>query len=273
MGTDRFAVVIGDVHGHVELLRELVVMIRGPFGDKADIYCTGDLIDRGPDSKGVIDLCIKEGIKSVLGNHETWLHQYLVTGHFDSFALHRNMKGDTTLLSYGLDSKSPDEIERRLKNLIPKDHRDYILATPIWRKFTVGDLTYRLSHAGLKKIDARMVLDEINRQRQNLSYVDDPSDAICEVVARANPACVLWVSPNMKDPDLHHFSDGSCQVFGNIPLREPILTKRWIAVDTGCGTRPPYTLSAVILPTREVLHVNSLTSKIATGTVSDFLLE
>jgi hypothetical protein len=272
MGTDRFAAVIGDVHGHAELLQDLVGQIRSRYGDEIDIYCAGDLIDRGPDSKGVIDICIKEKIKSVLGNHETWMHQYLATGQFDSFALHKLMMGDKTLLSYGLDSKSPDEIERRLKNLIPQEHRDYILATPVWRKFTAGDRVYRLSHAGLKKIDARQMTTEITNQGAQLTP-EVLSDALCEIVAKAHPACVLWVSPNMKDPDLYHFPDGSCQVFGHTPVRDPIITKMWVAVDTGCGTRPPQFLSAVILPDNEVIKINSLTSKIATGTVSDFLLE
>jgi serine/threonine protein phosphatase 1 len=67
-------IAIGDIHGCVNTFHKLVideVRIR-----KSDtIYCIGDYIDRGPDSKGVIDLILdlrKHGyhVRTLRGNHE-----------------------------------------------------------------------------------------------------------------------------------------------------------------------------------------------------------
>ena len=66
--------VIGDVHGCSRTLRRLVE--RGICLTRDDeLYLLGDLIDRGPDSKGVLDFIfqLREGdfnVMSVRGNHE-----------------------------------------------------------------------------------------------------------------------------------------------------------------------------------------------------------
>jgi serine/threonine protein phosphatase 1 len=66
--------VIGDVHGCARTLRHLVTqVIRLAPGDT--LYLLGDLIDRGPDSKGVLDFIFQLAtvgfnVTSVRGNHE-----------------------------------------------------------------------------------------------------------------------------------------------------------------------------------------------------------
>ncbi|KAB0665710.1 serine/threonine protein phosphatase [Oryzomonas japonica] len=70
----RRVFVIGDVHGCARTLRELV--IRGVRLTPSDtLYLLGDLIDRGPDSKGVLDFIFEltaagYNVASVQGNHE-----------------------------------------------------------------------------------------------------------------------------------------------------------------------------------------------------------
>ncbi len=65
---------IGDIHGCNQTFRTLLLdEIRIKKSDK--IYCLGDYIDRGPDSKGVIDFILelrKSGyqIYTLRGNHE-----------------------------------------------------------------------------------------------------------------------------------------------------------------------------------------------------------
>jgi serine/threonine protein phosphatase 1 len=72
MNRRRF--VIGDIHGCARTFRRLVTgVIRLTPGD--ELYLLGDLIDRGPDSKGVLDFILElreQGffIMSVRGNHE-----------------------------------------------------------------------------------------------------------------------------------------------------------------------------------------------------------
>src|SRR3954452_10553358 len=66
--------VIPDIHGCSRTFRRLVSeVIRLQAGD--ELYLLGDMIDRGPDSKGVLDFIFQmrhEGftVKGVKGNHE-----------------------------------------------------------------------------------------------------------------------------------------------------------------------------------------------------------
>jgi bis(5'-nucleosyl)-tetraphosphatase (symmetrical) len=62
---------IGDVHGCVEELAELVEKFSPNAND--NIYQTGDLINKGPSSLAVVEFILKRGIKCVMGNHEAKL--------------------------------------------------------------------------------------------------------------------------------------------------------------------------------------------------------
>lgn len=58
----------GDVHGALDSLLELYSMLCWESLD--EIWHLGDLIDRGPDSEGVVSFCREFGIKGIIGNHE-----------------------------------------------------------------------------------------------------------------------------------------------------------------------------------------------------------
>lgn len=60
--------VIGDVHGCYKTLCALIRQFPKQFAE--DICFVGDMIDRGPDSKKVIQLIKDNGYYAVLGNHE-----------------------------------------------------------------------------------------------------------------------------------------------------------------------------------------------------------
>src|SRR5262245_14511601 len=60
--------IVGDVHGCVRELDDLLRRIR--FDPAADeLWCTGDLVNPGPDSLGVLTLWREAGGRAVLGNH------------------------------------------------------------------------------------------------------------------------------------------------------------------------------------------------------------
>jgi serine/threonine protein phosphatase 1 len=66
--------VIGDIHGCSATLRRMVEVVIGLTMDD-QLYLLGDLIDRGPDTKGVLDFIfeLKEqgfAVSAVRGNHE-----------------------------------------------------------------------------------------------------------------------------------------------------------------------------------------------------------
>jgi hypothetical protein len=260
----RPAVVMGDVQGDSFALHVLLRKIREQFGQDVDIYHVGDIVDRGEGSKEVVQLCIDNNIQGVLGNHETWMHQVFATGEFDPFALHKVMGGIPTLKSYGVtEFKNPDEIARQLKAKVPQAHKDYILGLPLWRKFEVDGVTYRLVHAGVKQGEAKAFKADAKRfaDQEGISF----DDALCDRIATVKPAYMLWQGPNLNQHNLYHFPDGSVQIFGHTPRHDVTMTKRFIAVDTGCGTCPPYRLSAVVLPSREVITATRLGDKIPAG--------
>lgn len=61
--------VVGDIHGHRQhLLDELAG--QGFDKEKDRLFCTGDLIDRGPDSFGTLALVFEPWFHFVRGNHE-----------------------------------------------------------------------------------------------------------------------------------------------------------------------------------------------------------
>lgn len=68
-GRTKRLVIVGDVHGQKSALEELLGKIQ--FDKSQDhLILVGDLINKGPDSAGVVDLAIELGAHAVRGNHE-----------------------------------------------------------------------------------------------------------------------------------------------------------------------------------------------------------
>lgn len=263
--------VIGDIHGHMDLLEALLDQIDDRFGSDVSLFHIGDIIDRGPNSKEVVQTCIDRGIQGILGNHETWLHQWCAIGKFDSFALHPSMKGFETLKSYGVNPHG--NIEAQLEERVPQSHRKYILSLPVTRKIEAEGQTYRLIHAGLKKSTALSWRGESDKLASKREY-ENPEDALMDVIVEKSPASILWASNSWKDPQLYPFRDGSIQIFGHSPTPHgvPLIDDHWIAIDCGCGTRRSV-LGALVLGSHESIVVNELQLKGVTGDgFSDFTL-
>lgn len=75
------AFIIGDIHGSLTELKELIQDIDR---STTRIILVGDLIDRGKDSEGVIDFVRDNNIECVRGNHEDMLIEcipYLIEGN------------------------------------------------------------------------------------------------------------------------------------------------------------------------------------------------
>jgi hypothetical protein len=61
-------IVVGDVHGCLDELRRLLAKCGFRRGDR--LVLAGDLVAKGPDSQGVVQLAREEGAIAVLGNHD-----------------------------------------------------------------------------------------------------------------------------------------------------------------------------------------------------------
>ncbi|WP_338430803.1 metallophosphoesterase [Synechococcus elongatus] len=92
--------IIGDVHGHYRSLYRLLELAEPDAEDQ--VYCLGDLIDRGPDSAKVIALVRSQGYVSLMGNHEHLLSQVLAFPELIELRLHWfQAGGQATLSSFG----------------------------------------------------------------------------------------------------------------------------------------------------------------------------
>ena len=103
-------IVIGDIHGCYKTFLALLKQLP-----KDDIYIVGDLIDRGPRSNEVIQYLIDNPeIKSVLGNHEEMMLDYLKDPNVNWWLMNG---ANTTKRSYN--------------NNIPLDHIDFLSQLPL----------------------------------------------------------------------------------------------------------------------------------------------
>ena len=65
---NKFKFVLGDIQGCYQELRQLLKQID--YKRNNDIFCVGDIVNRGPESDKVVDFVLKNKVKSVLGNHD-----------------------------------------------------------------------------------------------------------------------------------------------------------------------------------------------------------
>jgi len=114
---------IGDIHGCLDPLRRLMEKIR--LSEADELVFIGDYIDRGPDSKGVIDylLTLRGRYTFLMGNHERMFLDFLKGK--DRFLFLYN-GGTETLESYGGVGKIPaahlDFLNRLLLYYETDDH-------------------------------------------------------------------------------------------------------------------------------------------------------
>jgi serine/threonine protein phosphatase 1 len=153
------AYVVGDVHGRLDLLEELLAKIdselqRRPAA-KALLVFVGDLIDRGPASAHVIERLRtyrREGIQTVflLGNHEEVLLRILA-GDASLITKWRWFGGSECLQSYGVDAAqlghlSDEDALAIVRSAIPRKHVEFIESFVDSCRF--GD--YLFVHAGIR---------------------------------------------------------------------------------------------------------------------------
>ena len=161
---------IGDVHGRRDLFEALIDAVERDDAEagsaRTTVVLLGDLVDRGPDSAGVVELAMlwrsRRKVELLIGNHE----EMFLTAFEKPEALRHFLKhgGRETMLSYGLSSKQLatlelGEIFERLPKLVPQATRDYIAGFETM--ICAGD--YAFVHAG---IDPERPLGEQKRSDQ-----------------------------------------------------------------------------------------------------------
>ena len=153
------AYVVGDVHGRLDLLEELLAKIHAELDQrppaKALLVFVGDLIDRGPSSAQVLERLRtyrRPGVEPVflLGNHEEVLLRILC-GDAQLIAKWRWFGGAECLQSYGIDPNQLagvglDDALKMIQRAVPGDHVDFLESFADSCRF--GD--YLFVHAGVR---------------------------------------------------------------------------------------------------------------------------
>lgn len=177
---------IGDIHGEATLLDQILEKVEKDARDakKATVVFLGDYVDRGPDSRGVIDRLIdyQKGnptARFLKGNHEAVMLDFL---HEPEDMLEwLEWGGDETLRSYGVSgalSKSGEDLARELAKAMPAAHRTFLESLEITHR--AGD--YFFVHAGVRPGVALDDQDEEDllwiRRRFHDAYEDERPDAV-----------------------------------------------------------------------------------------------
>lgn len=133
--------VIPDIHGHADKLANALELIERDGGKDAQIVFLGDYIDRGPDSKGVLQTLIdgKESDRNwtfLKGNHDRFMEYFFSDPmRFDPHFLvgydwfHKRLGGIETLGSYGVEVNEKRryyDILSEARSVVPPAHLDFI---------------------------------------------------------------------------------------------------------------------------------------------------
>ena len=147
---------IGDVHGRLDLLLEAVSSIDAHSGgDYGRIVLLGDYVDRGPNSRGVVDYLITnaERLRMVClkGNHEAMMVEAICGGSLSSLSQWMFHGGEETLKSYGWTGRHAPS-----GSLVPREHLDWMARLPL----TLRECHRLYVHAGLAPEQAIQDQDE-----------------------------------------------------------------------------------------------------------------
>lgn len=225
---------IGDIHGHLDKLEEVMACIDADGGPDAEVVFLADLVDRGPDSKRVIDFALN-GLKQgrnwtvLTGNHDRMFRYFLEPSprvdmrlRPDLYWLHERLGGRETLASYGLNFDAEarlSEIHAAARATVPADHVSFLTQLPYAKLH--GDLLF--VHAGI---------------RPEVALEDQLDDDLC------------WIREDfLTYPNPHPW----LVVHGHTPVVRPTHFGNHVNLDTGAGYGEAIT--AAVFENRRVWHL------------------
>lgn len=202
---------IGDIHGRADLLAELLARIdedlqARPTAEAIQVFL-GDYIDRGSNSRQVIELLItrrrNHNLMLLLGNHEQFALQVLRDPSL--LSQWKSIGGLNTIRSYGVtvprrqDENSQRELAMAFLDTLPESHHRFLQGLAL--SFSCGDFFF--VHAGVRP---GIPLQEQSQQD------------------------LLWI----RDDFLLHEEDfEKIIVHGHTPTQEPDVRQNRINIDTG----------------------------------------
>jgi hypothetical protein len=258
--------VVGDVHGHrdvlVGLLREAELLDTGErwTGGEAVLWLVGDLVDRGPDGIGTIDLVRRlelesEGrVRCLLGNHEAFLLSVHLVGAEET-AFPGTTFADVWLANGG--------VHRDLRSLTP-EHVEWLGARPAiareddWLLLHADTDAYRGYGRSVDEVNARVALVLASGDPAAL---DELLEALCDRLRLNERTVVDSMLATFGGSRIVHGHTPIASVLGRDPraIHEPLASSdgRVLNVDhclfgggPGFVTRLDETAASVVTPAR-----------------------
>ena len=207
---------IGDIHGRNDLLREMAERVaadlkKQSFEHSVTVFL-GDYIDRGPDSKAVVERLATgkwpTSIIALAGNHEDFLNDFL--GDAGILDFWRSQGGLATVHSYEVDVGSAmagrnfQKVQAEFTARFPKHHRDFLEALRI--SASIGD--YFFCHAGVRPGVAldRQFRDDLLTIRE--PFLSSEAEHGKLVVHGHTPAVTPEIRPNRMGIDTAAYATG-----------------------------------------------------------------
>jgi serine/threonine protein phosphatase 1 len=186
--------IIGDIHGCLDPLKRLMEKI--PWRpDRDRLIFLGDFVDRGKNSKGVVDYVLSlhrysSQIDCLIGNHEVLLLNYMDGNDRGLYFLNG---GWSTLESYMAEKPEGKGL------LVPEDHMSFYRSLKTYLELE----DYYVVHAGFRP--------GVEIEKQNLEDM-------------------TWI----REPFIYSdYEFGKRVIFGHTPFREPLVLENKIGLDTG----------------------------------------
>lgn len=240
---------IGDIHGRNDLLQPLLKKL---FDDeKLDLtqdklVFLGDMIDRGKDSKGVIEtiksLCenYPNNVFALQGNHEELALNACARRRYDDIYLWEINGGDTTIESYKLKSDNPEDNITPSMIFMNYDHLEWIAKLPLQLEFD----GFFFSHAAVPKEEYRASRDVGQSfSRSELTWTRTRSEEEEDELSRVFDNGVIGVCGHN-----HALS------YKPGPIMEPRFYDHYIFADAGCGCYKKAPLVAIECKSRKVIY-------------------
>lgn len=208
-------IAIGDIHGCLQEFSELLEKLDLVGDDR--LILIGDLVNRGPDSAGVIDLALRLRARSLLGNHEWRLVRY-------------RRSGNPGILKAG---------DRETCAALRPEHWSYIEQMPLTIEEPALDMVF--VHGGfLPSQPWRKQTADVVTRIQVIDHDGRPAK-------RADlPGAPAWAD---------FWSGPPFVVYGHMPRSEVYQLKWSIGIDTGCVYGGQ--LTALVLPERRFVQVKA----------------
>ncbi|NHE67807.1 serine/threonine protein phosphatase [Rhodococcus sp. D-46] len=190
---------IGDIHGCVEELDELVTAARSRT---SHLVFLGDYVNRGPRSREVIDFLIRlqqtKGLSTsfVVGNHDQAFLDSLEGDGFDSFL---RMGGAATVVSYVGAPRA--DVLSQLRESVPVPHVDFLksLANQVVVDGVTATHKHRAHELDTSEDTEQFLIYGHSPQRRLLPRIERDRafiDTGCGTLPDGRLTCLFWPSLN-----------------------------------------------------------------------------